>query len=123
VGFRSATIRAAERWRSVKVTDFERRQMAAARNESMMAGLMKARHGPPGVGTMSWASRAALGAGGRMTPMGQFISEMRDLAEPKREGLRDGANGGSADSEEGEKRGADHVARAVRASSEPPRIV
>jgi hypothetical protein len=58
-----------------------------------------------------------------MTPMGQFINEMRDLAEPKREGLRDGANGGSADSEEGEKRGADHVARAVRASSELPRIV
>jgi hypothetical protein len=38
-----------------------------------------------------------------MTPMGQFINEMRDLAEPKREGLRDGANGGSADSEDGEK--------------------
>jgi hypothetical protein len=28
-----ATIRAAERWRSVKVTEFERRQMAAARHE------------------------------------------------------------------------------------------
>jgi alkylation response protein AidB-like acyl-CoA dehydrogenase len=26
---------------------------------------MKARHGPPHVGTMIWASRAALGAGGR----------------------------------------------------------
>ena len=28
-----ALIRAAERWRSVKVTEFERRQMAAVRNE------------------------------------------------------------------------------------------
>jgi len=28
-----ALIRAAERWRSVKITEFERRQMAAVRNE------------------------------------------------------------------------------------------
>jgi hypothetical protein len=28
-------------------------------------GSMKARHGPPYVGTMIWTSRAALGAGGR----------------------------------------------------------
>jgi hypothetical protein len=48
----------------------------------------------PDVGTMIWASRAARGAGGRMTPMGQFINEMRDLTEPKHEGLRDGANWG-----------------------------
>jgi hypothetical protein len=27
--------------------------------------LMGARHGPPHVGTMIWANRAALGAGGR----------------------------------------------------------
>jgi hypothetical protein len=34
-GYRNGTalIRAAERWRSVKVTEFERRQMAAVRNE------------------------------------------------------------------------------------------
>jgi len=65
VGFRPATIRAAERWRSVKVTEFERRQMAAARKRIDDGWLMKARHGPPHVGTMIWASRAALGAGGR----------------------------------------------------------
>jgi hypothetical protein len=100
------------------------RHVARGRRCALRLGRpMKARHGPPRVGTMSWASRAALGAGGRMTPMGQFINEMRDLAEPKREGLRDGANGGSADSEEGEKRGADHVARGARAfsvGSRPP---
>jgi hypothetical protein len=28
-----STIRAAERWRAIKVTDFERRQMAAVRQE------------------------------------------------------------------------------------------
>jgi hypothetical protein len=33
VGFRSATIRAAERWRSVKVTESERRQISAARKK------------------------------------------------------------------------------------------
>jgi hypothetical protein len=64
VGFRSATLRAAERWRSVKVTEFERRQMAAARNEPMMAGRWKRGTVRP-VGTMIWTSRAALGADGR----------------------------------------------------------
>jgi hypothetical protein len=41
-----ALIRAAERWRSVKVTEFERRQMAAVRKEldqeyEAMVGLAK----------------------------------------------------------------------------------
>jgi hypothetical protein len=35
------------------------------RSENLLAWPMKARHGPPRVGTMIWASRAALGAGGR----------------------------------------------------------
>jgi hypothetical protein len=36
----------------------------------IMSQRMEARHGPPRVGTMIWTSRAALGAGGRNSPIG-----------------------------------------------------
>ena len=42
---------------------------------------MKARHGPPGVGTMMWTSRPALGAGGRDGTDGYFINQMKSRSE------------------------------------------
>jgi hypothetical protein len=53
-----------------------------------------ARHRPPEVGTMIWASRAALGAGGTNDAYGAIHNKMMDLTEPKHEGLRAGAHRG-----------------------------
>ena len=57
-----ALIRAAERWRSVKVTEFERRQMAAVRNEldqeyEAMVGLRQSRQRMPPHVKLSSTSR------------------------------------------------------------------
>jgi hypothetical protein len=43
---------------------------------------MKARHGPPHVGTMIWASRAALGANGSLNEMKSRIEQDHDQYLP-----------------------------------------
>jgi hypothetical protein len=71
----------------------------------------------PRVGTMSWASRAARGAGGRMTPMGQFIKRDEGLIELECEGAAP-ARGVRRTEPRAEGRGEImSVPRAVRASS------
>jgi hypothetical protein len=63
----------------------ERNSMSTrGRRASRLGWPMKARHGPPHVGTMIWANRAALGASWRNDAYGPFINEMSDRAKTRR---------------------------------------